>query len=467
MQQKTSSPRRARLALWLAAAGLALAAPVQAANHALIMTIGKYADPNENLPGVDIDAANARRIANTLGVPDANIVQLKDSQLTKAGMQQALQAFAQRVQSGDGVFVYYSGHGSQEPNRTGATGKKCIEGMVAHDMKLVQDVELERMLATLSQRAGRVVMMNDSCFAGGQARSKSLGAPVPKRVKGYEGDPNYVCGQPVNVTKATRDLFLAPQRANMLYIAASADNEVAWATDHGSAATLGWLQCTAAADRDNNGVLNGEEIRRCAQAAVDAGRAGRQTITLIGNTQLPLVLTAAAPDAGATGGGAAPVNAAAALEAIRAGASSSIGVTLRPARTEMRIQQDDFEFTVHTDRPGYLYVLQVGSSGKTFNMLFPNELQTDNYVQAGNVALPRAPLRIKAGGPEGTNYLLAVVAEKPRDFSRFMPAKVGPFSTVETSKRATRDLYLVTSGGDSAAPGVYGASAVVAVREVR
>ena len=100
------------------------------ANHALILTIGAYSDPNANLPGIDLDAQNAALIAKTMGVPEANIQFLKDSSLTLAGFQKAFSDLGQKVKTGDNVFVYYSGHGTQIQAAAG----QCAEGMVTFDM---------------------------------------------------------------------------------------------------------------------------------------------------------------------------------------------------------------------------------------------------------------------------------------------------------------------------------------------
>lgn len=141
------------------------------ANHALIMTIGTYARPDANLPGIDIDAQNASQIAKALGTPEANIQIVTDKKLTLQGMSQLLSDLKNRLSKGDGVFIYFSGHGSQMNAGSG----KCSEAMLTHDMKYYKDVDLQNSLVELSQKANRVIMMNDSCFAGGQAEVKSRG----------------------------------------------------------------------------------------------------------------------------------------------------------------------------------------------------------------------------------------------------------------------------------------------------
>ena len=73
------------------------------------------------------------------------------------------------------------------------------------------------------------------------------------------------------------------------------------------------------------------------------------------------------------------------LRDLAAGADRSLKVDLTLARNSLRIGRDFLDFSVSTARDGYLYILQVGSDGKTFNLLFPNNL--DNGMQLNNSLL--------------------------------------------------------------------------------
>ena len=72
-----------------------------------------------------------------------------------------------------------------------------------------------------------------------------------------------------------------------------------------------------------------------------------------------------------------------------------------------------------------------GSDNKSLYMLFPNDLDQNNRIEAGKtVSLPRANWRVKAGGPAGTNHLLVLVTDGPRDISKLaanVANKAGPF----------------------------------------
>jgi hypothetical protein len=439
-----------------------------AADYALLMGIGEYQRPQANLPGIDKDVALARRIAQSIGVPAANIRELSDRQVTREGVYAAMREIERLLHPGDRVFIYYSGHGAQEKAAGG--GARCSEGMFVHDMKLVPDGELETALGRIAAKAGQVVMFNDSCFSGGAAskdgQTRSMSG-VPKYFKAVSDRPDYVCGEAVNMKNTVRNLVASATAKgnNFVYIAAAADDEVAMATSNGSAATLAWESCmrNPRADSNGSGALDANELQACAQREVD--RMGhRQTITSLGNRNLPISF--AAQGAPPVSGEDAARRSAATLEDIRQAASPGIRVDLQ-TRRQVVIDQDPLDFSVRSSRAGYLYLLHVGSDGQTFNLLFPNDLDRNNYVQANaTVRLPRPSWRVKAGGPSGESYVMAIVSESQKDFHS-LTSKQGPFKSAEFGPGLQRTLRVESTGIDApSGQGRFGASRVIGVREV-
>ena len=105
-------------------------------------------------------------------------------------------------------------------------------------------------------------------------------------------------------------------------------------------------------------------------------------------------------------------------------------VTVSLAKTQLKIAQDTLEMSVQSDKPGYVYVALAGSDNKSVYMLFPNDLDQNNKIEAGQtLQLPRDNWRVKAGGPAGNNNLLVFVADGPRDLTQLGAGKVGPFSS--------------------------------------
>ena len=490
---KPAHPMLKRLgACTLAAAAALFSVAAHAENHALIMWIGDYGDPKNDLPGIDLDAANARLIAQAMGVPDRNITEISNARLTKEGMRNGLVKLYQTIKDGDKVFIYYSGHGGQVSGHE--TSAKCSEVLVARD-GLVLDAFLQDALTTIGKRASQVVMINDSCFSGGAATKSALPSGEPgDRAKFMAPDAKansavtqaYACGDPTNTTKITRSLGAMTKDARgpqVLYIAASNDTQVSFATPKGSVGTLAFAHCIglAQADTDRSGRINGEELRECAQAYIDKRRT-KQTITLQGNERLPLSFVkaeapspAAAPaPAVAPAPTAAPapaavpapatVNAAQALHDLQAGADRSVQVQLALARSSLRIGKDLLEFTVNTGREGYLYLLQVGSDGKTFNLLFPNKVDGENFLPAGTHRFPRPNWRLRAAGPAGKSHVLAIISPEKKDLSRGMDGS-SVFPSSSANQRNTRTLVVEASGADGGGSGRYGASQVLTVTE--
>ncbi len=91
-------------------------------------------------------------------------------------------------------------------------------------------------------------------------------------------------------------------------------------------------------------------------------------------------------------------------------------------RKDLRIGQDKLSMTVKSAVAGYVYAVLLGSDEKSFYLLFPNKIDKDNRIKPNQaVRLPRASWEITAGGPEGTDRLLVVVSQSPRDAKIFVP----------------------------------------------
>jgi hypothetical protein len=123
-------------------------------------------------------------------------------------------------------------------------------------------------------------------------------------------------------------------------------------------------------------------------------------------------------------------------------------VTATAAKPQLKIGKDVLDFSVSSREGGYVYVLMSGSDSKTFDLLFPNQIDKNNLLDAGGtMKLPRASWQLSAEGPPGRNTLLVLVSDAPRDFSAAGLVPSGPFSSV--SAHAAKDIQLVTAGGNN------------------
>ncbi|MGB0127135.1 MAG: protein kinase, partial [Rhodocyclaceae bacterium] len=104
-------------------------------------------------------------------------------------------------------------------------------------------------------------------------------------------------------------------------------------------------------------------------------------------------------------------------------------VAVQLQQPKVRIGRDRLTFSLNSSKPGYLYILMVGTDRGQFNLLFPNAVDRNNRVGAyTDITLPRKGWTMVAGGPAGTDHFVAIVSENPRDFTAAGLRKVDPFA---------------------------------------
>ena len=247
--------------------------------HALIIGIGEYSQASQttSLLGVPKDVENARKMARAMGIDDAAIVELRDSQATKANIVSELERLRARVQPGDRVLIYYSGHGTRY-----GSGEKCVEGLQTYstgvftEADVLSDEDLAKYTFPISEKADKIITLVDACFSGGVlgAKTRSLAADLGIRAKVSPSASN--CSVAVN-NRNTRSfepamLRMGAAKENFVQIAAANYNEVSWDFPvFGGVVTHSLTQCLLgdAKDLDRSGALSLDEVRRCAQDKVD------------------------------------------------------------------------------------------------------------------------------------------------------------------------------------------------------
>lgn len=453
--------------------------PTSAGAHALILTIGDYQGNIPKLKGVPYDTATATEIAKRMGVPSENIVALKDNQLTLEGMRNAFAGLESRLSGNDQVFIYYSGHGGRQLVKEDDNGERCAESLITVDGYAFTDTELEQTLKRISQKAQKSIVFIDACHSGG-VTTRALGTATPLYAPKSYTPPGQSCVKPTNVV--TRNLMIAKApgsgAGNYVHIAAARDNEISLdQPGRGGVASQAWLACLngAAKDLDGSGALSAQEIQTCAQDRIDKQLSQVQGylphhVTITGNNSmvlgyamgaavaapvvpsLPLapVVSATKPEpqppaqpnvAAVT---TAPPSPLSALQDIHNSRDDRKLVTIQAANPKPRIGKDLVDFSVTAREGGYLYLLMVGSDGTTFDMLFPNQIDQDNRIEAGaTMRLPRPQWQLTASGPVGKNTLLAIVSQSPRDFSNAGLKPSGPFSSAPSV--AAKDIQLITA----------------------
>lgn len=118
-------------------------------------------------------------------------------------------------------------------------------------------------------------------------------------------------------------------------------------------------------------------------------------------------------------------------------------VNVALSKAALKIGKDSLELNVKSSHGGYVYLVMLGSDAKSFYVLFPNDLDGDNRIRAGQtLRLPKPAWQIKAAGPAGTDQLLVMVSDSPR--------KLDSLTLSEPTATVPFTYALNTLGGRSA-----------------
>lgn len=456
---------------------------------ALIIGISSYNGPASDLLGVPADVESAKVIARAMGVPDDGITVIRDSAATKKNILEALSTFSRKAADGGRVFIYFSGHGTRYFS---VEAKGCVEGLLSYDYDGITHAELAAATKGLTKTADKSIFMVDACHSGGVLTTRNRSLEQPKFVAKFAANPKASDGMtacaPSNYQ--TRSLFGESQRLdaikeNVVFITAAKPDEVSWdeGAGRGGSATQAVRDCLlgSASDVDNSGAISLEEVRQCAQSAMDQKLPGpimkASHVTIFGNRNLIPVISAPSSTSNA------PVkvqqNTQSSAQAVNPAAipGSSIQIASLPVQTQptakppepsppkpveaslensaqnrkedlmaasvatlrdiesqsnpmrkvnvklnkqtLKINKDYLDIEIKSSHDGYLYLVLLGSDKKSFYVLYPNKLDTENFVSANiPVKIPKQSWQIKATGPVGIDNILVMVSDSPRDLSR-------------------------------------------------
>ncbi len=466
----------------------------KASRHALIIGIGEYNMPGvSSLKGVSKDMETAKDIAMAMSVPESNIQFLRDKDATAEQIRSALQKMNERVQPGDRVFIYYSGHGTRWIDAQ-VDANTCTEGLLASDGVALTNRQVSELITPIANKTDKLMVFYDACHSGGVAnqpmKTRSMKSGTTTLTPKFVGQVSpELCATPTNMKTRSLTGELAktntpPPSQNMVYIAASRADEVSFDNpNRGGLATTAWRECMMgkAKDSDSSGALSVSEIASCAQTEISKNLEHSpdilgQHMTIAGNRDFvpsyfaqgtPVAsvsqdLPALAPVAATLPQPASvepslpqpsmqPVAPADLLKQIHEQRDASRVLNATASPQVMRINQDQLRMSVTSPRDGYLYIALAGSDNKSLYLLYPNTLDTNNAVKAGQkIDLPTARWRITAGGPAGIDTMLVMVADSPRDLSRLQGDKVGPFlKTLMTTDGKSQLQWLLSTSENS------------------
>ena len=146
-------------------------------------------------------------------------------------------------------------------------------------------------------------------------------------------------------------------------------------------------------------------------------------------------------------------------------------VEVQVSKPSLKIGKDSLDLSIKSSHDGYLYLILLGSDSKSFYVLYPNGLDKNNQVKAGQtVRIPRPDWEVKAAGPVGTNNLLIMVSDTPRKLNTLTmsePTAAEPFTyALNNIGGRSALIHFLTSSGTDGKSESFGAK-LVAVKEVK
>lgn len=124
-------------------------------------------------------------------------------------------------------------------------------------------------------------------------------------------------------------------------------------------------------------------------------------------------------------------------------------VDVKLSKSVLKIGKDALDLSVKSSHDGYIYLVMLGSDRKSFYVLYPNGLDRDNQIKAGQTRkLPRPDWQLDAAGPAGEDHLLVMVTASPRKIDQLEmnePDAKNPFTFAlnEIGGRAALVNFLV------------------------
>jgi Caspase domain/Domain of unknown function (DUF4384) len=467
----------------------ALQASEKASRHALIIAIGKYANPQVTpLLGTRHDVESAKKMAASMGVPASSMAVLLDNAATAPAIKSELSKLSAKTKAGDRVFIYFSGHGTRFKDES-AGG--CVEALLAHDGGILTNNDMAELLKPMSELADKILVFYDACHSGGVLtaspfRARALGPDLPPLTAKFTPGSDVSCNVPVNIK--TRNLTVEAVKkgtlpTDIVHISSSAHNEASFdEANGGGLATQYFRDCMLgeAKDLDRSGAIGIDEIRLCAQKKVNErislyDNLRPHNFQLTGNVQfVPAWFNTAPPQAIAAVAQEVkemmtpPVQAPPpvkelsqeeALAQIFAQRNAKTKVELKLDKTKLKVGSDFLNFSVSSESPGYVYAALLGSDSKSLYLVFPNELDKNNRIdKKQTINLPRPDWRLRASGPVGKSKLLVIVSDQPRDLSQLESTKIGPFVTNLNDANGRAKLGWFFTNGPRNASDSFGAA---------
>jgi metacaspase-1 len=394
----------------LALAAMLAAAMSEARQRALLIGVADV--PNNELPGIDLDIDNMKKVAEVMGFASGDIKVLFNEQATYANVRQALATWVRNgVGQGDHVLIYFSGHGTRVPDPENAGG--VDDALVLHDVERVHlqgKATLKNVLighefgaALAAIPSHDVLVLVDACHSGSATRNLTLGNARLGVGSGVQKFFSYP-GMPTGSTGMTRGFRAASGSENYAALSAARDDEFAVGTEQGGLFTLGVVEAIQSAAREGK-QPSVADLRGSATTFIAAhtDEQSRHHPVADGNDRLIKGALALIP----LRDGQGPT-----WRALTALVAQATPLTLSGGGGEIRVGQE-VALEVAVPRTGYLNVVAVDSEDRA-TVLYPNKYAAANEVKAGPFRFPTPDMDfvLRASEPLGPSLVVAFLTDK-------------------------------------------------------
>jgi hypothetical protein len=253
---------------------------------AIAIGVASYPPPRKLL----FAAADARTFSmeacDLLGVPKQNRRLITESKATLDGLRSAIREIACRASPNDTLYLYFSGHGTTEPDDDGDEADGLDECLVLFPDALLRDDEL---FALVNQTwCGRRVLFLDCCFAAGAVRGiKGVGLPRPRAAS----DDGFGLGEGAAMARGGENFSLPP---GYFVMAASQPDEPSFEdiqVRHGVFTYYLLQGLRGEADQDRNGEIHLTELYNYLERVVPE-HVRRMPTNTVGLLQRPCLIGA-------------------------------------------------------------------------------------------------------------------------------------------------------------------------------
>jgi len=241
------------------------ALPIHAEDRAVLIGISKYDSPrlsyqgydhikkSLNLMGIEHDLISMKEVTKILGYTTDQVEVLFNQTANARAIRDALKDLQKQTQAGDQIIIYFSLHGSQlqnlDTNDSEKDGKDevlfpsdvRVQKVVDNRPVLTNVISDDEIFVYLSALPGRnITLIMDSCHAGSMYRGENVYQYSSEwmekgvLIEGLFESFKELTGWSYTKAKSDRKELIHIPGVNLLYLSASNDAEVTYASESGS-----------------------------------------------------------------------------------------------------------------------------------------------------------------------------------------------------------------------------------------